>query len=543
MTANLDEITIADSDVLEGVKQSEGFIAGWLRPWASGLVRRDAQLYAYSPRQPILRGSPQTLHAFLAVWSGPRWACPRQVYVNGHPTELVWQPGPVNTVVSVLETHPWHRFENTIAARFPIAWQYLSLYPARVRSQCSPHSADEWPDFVPWRQVVHSMIRRRFVEASVPKPRQTDHHLHQSCRATDVDGAIAFMLRSINRDPTSPFNGLCYGCYDLNAASYRLASWVWTSAIVIQALLEAGHEGPRAEALALGNAILRFQVRHGANAGAYMVRHDPARDVPQGYTVWLAPNDAALLAGYGLLPLYQSTNDRRYWKSAVDVAAWIVTQGVKNGQLRVGYRCERGRWDDSWLYVDAGFTPVLFARLFELERDPQWASACTQIMDDLLRRLYAGGGRLCSSWVWPGRRTRALFTRGYAWFIDGLIHAYACSGDARYKRIAAECIKYLLQHQTDKGAWYYLMDKPESGYCNKATPAIAWQLLNYYERIAADHALILAARRALDWCGRAQYRGPIPLLRAPSSAGALREQSLGPETLPLLFPMPVRSRY
>jgi uncharacterized protein YyaL (SSP411 family) len=276
---------------------------------------------------------------------------------------------------------------------------------------------------------------------------------------------------------------------------------------VIAALLTHQNTEFTTKAAQLGKQLLKFQLRKGPQAGAFMVRHDPMGDVPRGFAAWLAPNDGAILGAYGLLSLFEATKEPKYWQAAVDVADWIMREGFVRGRLRVGFRLETGKWVRSWLYLDAGFTPVLYSKLYQVEPRPEWQQACQSIMDDLIDRLYAGQGRFLSAWERPIIRHKALFARGHGWVLDGLIETYLCTRQQRYLQLATECARFVCKYQNESGSWYYRMDKPESGECNKGTPVLAYHLLRLHS-LTEESAFRHAARCALEWCKRKQYLGP-----------------------------------
>lgn len=470
-------------DILAGAPSSERSFMRRLRIWLSGLLRGDMfPFWGWSYILPILPISPSQVDGFTLRWKDDSSSPPDVLYINGKLCQPDWLRGEEQT--AFIHATTWQQHENVLAAKAPMDWKRLSIQP--IFSTASVNASE----------LQESVIDK------LPSQNDSSDDLPAS-----IQRALVFIRNSINADPFSEFSGLCYGCYDLTNEGFRLSSWVWTNGIVISALLEA-LSGDDSVTLAtkIGKAALRFQVKTGKHAGALMVRRDPVTDVPQGFAEWLAPNDAALFAGYGLLPLYDATRDSQFWEASVGVANWILREGMKDGRLRVGFRLEQNRWVDSWLYIDAGFTPVLFARLYSMDQKSVWKQACEWIMDDLLARLYAGNGELYSAWLWPGRVRQSHFARGYAWFLDGLLHAYRCTGRSEYLDVAKACADTLLSHQHSSGAWRYLLNRSETGFCNKGTPAIAWQLLQLY-RHTDDERLIRSARRALDWCAANQYLG------------------------------------
>lgn len=479
-----EDIMLLD-DILVSTPSANNDIRSRFRAWLASFLRmRPIPFWGWSYILPVLQVDVAQLEGFLFSWTDTANLPPLSFFINGEYVELQWNASEKRT--ALIPKGLWHRYENIIATKAPINWSKLKIQPVISQS---------WAD-----QGLVDSQERDHLNASCVYPYVPGHP------EVAIERAIEFMVNSVNSDFFSGFQGLCYGCYDLTSEGFRLSSWVWTNGIVISALTKTRRDDLISLAAAIADSCLRFQIETGHNTGALMIRHDPVSDVPQGYAQWLAPNDAALFGGYGLLSLFSATNDTCYLDAAVGIADWITRVGIKNGKLRVGYRLEQKRWDDSWLYVDAGFTPVLFSRLYAIEPRSEWKQASALIMDDLLGRLYGGNGRLFSAWLWPGRKGRHLFARGYAWFLDGLIHAHRCTGSNVYLQVAVECAEVLQKYQCTNGAWNYLLDKSETGFCNKGTPAIAWQLLNLYQ-ITSQDELRDSARCALDWCADNQYFG------------------------------------
>lgn len=488
-----------------GVQRSG--IRSWFFLWLASVVR--GNYWSFPAWSTISLGNSAIRKAtvgFSLVWNGNSFFRPGTICVNGHFVRVRWQR--LNERVSVSNVIPrsvWYAHENTLAAGYFTDWSKLSILPVR---EADEHHKEE---VLLESRISNTKERSVFRIDQVVVNGDSDFGKRDQVQINGATGfldatPIGFMLRSINSDPCTPFRDLCYGCYDLTNQVYRLASWIWTNSIIIASMLEDERETSSSFAQQLGKVILPGRIVDGANIGAFMVRHDPVHDVSQGFAEWLAPNDAALLGGYGFIPLYRATGDVNYLNAAIGIAEWIIREGMRRGRLRVGYRLEQGRWDDSWLYLDAGFTPVLFARLYEVEQRPEWKQVCELIMDDLLRRLYGGNGRLFSAWLWPGRKGKAYFARGYAWFLDGLLHAYRCTGRSDYLEIARRCAQLLMSSQHSNGAWHYLLDRPNTGFCNKGTPAIALQLLRLYQ-LTQEEELKFGARQALDWCKENQYSG------------------------------------
>jgi len=271
--------------------------------------------------------------------------------------------------------------------------------------------------------------------------------------------ALKFLQRCKNKDKNSPFMGLYFGCYDLDIKSFRLQSWVWTSAAVIWSLLLYSQKNNSPffyESVQAGLRLIDFQEKEGKNRGAFMCRWDTTCDHPTGFTKWLAPNDSAFIGAYALLPLYRYTNDKRFLNASLILADWIIKKGMKaNGQLKVGFRKEKKK---------------LFYNM----------------------------------WFSYGRRGRLIFSRGQAWAMDGLISSYLLLNEEYLLELCEECAKTMINFQTKEGGWYYLADCPETGFCNKGTPILAYHLIRL-SKLTGNIIYREAAERAVAWCEKNQY--------------------------------------
>jgi lantibiotic modifying enzyme len=247
-------------------------------------------------------------------------------------------------------------------------------------------------------------------------------------------------------------------------------------------------------------------VRDGEESGGFMVRWDYWEDSPIGVVPWLAPNDSAFIGSYALLPIYKETANEVYLKSAIEIGEWIIRRGIdSNGRIYPGFRLDKKTWERDWLYVDAGFTMTIFYVLWKVTHDEKWKHYLRLITEDFIRRFYSPQGYFYSRWESPNFRAKNIFTRGQAWALDGMIAAYLGLNNSRYLEIALHCSKFLIDRQNQDGSWNYQCNR-FTGPCNKATPILAYHFLRLY-KICGDKTLKQAARHALDWCEKNQYRG------------------------------------
>jgi len=348
-----------------------------------------------------------------------------------------------------------------------------------------------------------------------------------------MDKSIAtswlFICRSYNRHIGSRFNGFFYACYDESKRSHRLASWIWCSAAVIRALIMQYQLDKNAAWLSLaqetGDKFVQAWRRHRNGVGGLVVRWDVSETSPSGIIPWRAPNDMAFICGYGLLPLYRATGKQEFLDVSREMAIWIIESGMKNdGQLIAGYRDDLGVWDSSWLYVDAGYTATMFQELYELDHHALWLSALRKFMSWYISSFWVDRGYF--RWIWPNRFwRRAIFTRGQAWALDGLLATYKATKEKQYLELAQTCADYLIGQQQSDGSWPYIMNRPDTGPCNKGIPILAFHLLRLYH-LSGKKRYMKASQLALAWCEKNQFlANPISMLyggiAGRSSEGAI----------------------
>lgn len=317
--------------------------------------------------------------------------------------------------------------------------------------------------------------------------------------------ACAFLVNAAAASARTPFPNTVLTCYDLTNGSYRLLSWRWTTGVAIRALLVARENGWIDEwgascAQSLSDGLLGSMITAGEHAGAFMARWDVGRDTAEGIVPWLAPNDVAFAAAHGLVALYKSTRERRYFDAAMLTGRWLLDEcWAAENRFRVGFRQDTNRWVDDWYYVDGGIATELFKELWRLTGDPRWAEGMRRFMVDFMSRMYLGDGLFRKTWVKSGRRSERTFTRGYAWALDALLNAWECLADRVYLSRAQEVARVLRHYQQEDGSWPYELGRRRSGACNKATPIIGYHLARLAQHDAArDHEQCAAA--AAEWC-------------------------------------------
>jgi rhamnogalacturonyl hydrolase YesR len=290
--------------------------------------------------------------------------------------------------------------------------------------------------------------------------------------------------------------------WDPQQECVRLWSWYWTTGIVYEALSRLVADGlVDLDLRPLEEGMLARQILTGDDTrGSYFVRWDPDRTTPSGVRAWHAPNDAAYIGLHGLLVAHQRTGDAIWLERAELLAKWIAGPGMRGTRLRVGWDANRTKWDDSWHYIDAAWTPAFFCGLADRTERKQYRELAVNLAHDTIDRFATDGPFYLKIWRANGRHTRTIFSRGMAWVLEGWIPLLQ-NGEEWLRPRIRELATGLLAEQRPDGAWPYLIDRPESGPCAKGTPAIAFHL-NRLKPLLPEMADVLEASvsRALAWC-------------------------------------------
>jgi rhamnogalacturonyl hydrolase YesR len=324
---------------------------------------------------------------------------------------------------------------------------------------------------------------------------------HSPLSDRHLDASVGFLLRSLSRDPFG-IGVSSLTAWDQRESCVRLWSWYWTTAIVYEALAGLVDAGELAiELRDLEDGFLGRQVTEaGETRGGYFVRWDPDRNSQGGVKAWYAPNDAAFIGLHGLLAAHRRTGQGVWLDRAILLADWIRERGMLNGRLRVGWNAVDSRWDDSWHYIDGAWTPAFFLELATRSGDARYAECAEVLVRDTIDRFATDGPFYLKIWRASGRHTRTVFTRGMAWVLEGWLPMVAAGHDWLLPRVR-ELVRGLLDHQRPDGSWPYLLDRPDSGPCNKGTPAIAFHLQRARAMLPElDDRIGAAVALALSWC-------------------------------------------
>ena len=316
-----------------------------------------------------------------------------------------------------------------------------------------------------------------------------------------VEAALGFLERSQVRG--GRFAGSFFGAWDADWKSYRLPSWVWTSGIVLEALVSEGRTLPVS---AFMDYLERSRLESIGQGTSYIIRWDLMRDAPDGVTPWVAPNDLAHLAAHGFLSPSLRDHRPEGYELGVAVGDWIVTNCIgADGQLAQGYRLDLQKWERSWLYVDAAYVTELLIALYLETGDDKYLESSRCFLSWFLPRFVSTEGSVAKGWAAKGPLPSTKYLRGYAWVIAGMLAHAAVEPEMDGIAEALKLVlRRVLESQLDNGSWLYSDGEPATGECAKTTAAMAYYLLESHKaRTVIGENLyqqcLGSARRALDW--------------------------------------------
>ncbi len=341
---------------------------------------------------------------------------------------------------------------------------------------------------------------------------------------------IEFLLRCRNVNPRSPTFGGLYLFYDLDARTFRRSDWVWTWGPAIRFLIDAskvpevarryGEEKLLAVAREIGDASLRFFVEDPESPadGLLITRFDPTVRYPHGYSGFAGPADAFFLAGWGYLPLFEATGDRRFLDASVRLVNQTERLLAQDPVIEQDFVFGSGKWKN-WTMDESGFGMEAFAEVFRVTQDPAYRELGRRYLASLTSVLARGDGLWDRTWhrkdptreddSWPIEGPDGIpirvptnaNTRGLSWAMMGLLAADRLLPGEGHLDQANRMAKHLMDAQHPDGHWNFLYDRPESevGISEKGTAIFSALFYRLYQKTRhAEH--LETARKALYWC-------------------------------------------
>lgn len=344
--------------------------------------------------------------------------------------------------------------------------------------------------------------------------------------ATALDLTLHYILASINSTPNSPFQGGLYLHYDVAADTYRNGTWPWCWGPAIKLLLDAAalsdgsHTFSADELITAAHGIGECSLRMAIDNpnvlcdGFSTTRYTPRTNNPPGtidgfQELVNTGSDGGFLAGWGWIPLFEATGDKRFLDACETYIAKMTT--VLNAfplppqEWLPGIR----NWT-SFTIDESGFGTEGIAALYHATGRDDLVDLCRVYIDQHIALFERPDGFWQRQYNFTDGTVdeTEFMTRGMAWAMEGLIAAHQCTRDEAYLQKAIRMADAMITHQRDDGAWSFRFKGPQpaGGDADKGTAM--WCVLLYRLHAAAGEAKHLAAaRKALTWLKNAQYRG------------------------------------
>ena len=369
----------------------------------------------------------------------------------------------------------------------------------------------------------------RFTPKSTVAPsseRGSESPLSKESLEQSLVDSVNYLLRSQNRNPSSPTFGGLHLFYDLDARTYRSSYWIWGGGPAVSALLEAEkipavsahfpahHLTQTADEIGRSSLALRIMEPSDPAYGIPISRWRRAIELPFGFEQCAAPSDANFLSGWAWIPLYRATGNPEYLHAAERLAASTAHLMQDYELVPQDYYVDRHEWSEHTI-DESGFGVEGLKALYECTGDKRYQKQADDYMKQHLAKLARTDGLWERGW---NRRTGVMptirMTRGLGWAMEGLLAAHEAVPEAGYLAHAKRMADQMAKWQRSDGSWVFVADQPveRNGISEKGTAL--WSLLYYRLYHATSDANYLAiARRALSWCVANQYRGADPEAR------------------------------
>ena len=364
-------------------------------------------------------------------------------------------------------------------------------------------------------QAVTGVAPRSHEVTLGPSPWENASELAESAQAVG-----RHLLSMQVRREGSFFDGGFNLVYDPVHRAHRMAHWIWAWGPAINLLLKlestdaakaAGlNQAFHDAALAAGKRSLMFGVtdpQHPA-FGVSTVRWEPSRATPLGMAEYISTADSLFLAGWGWMSLHAATGESVYLKRTQTLVAAADRLMKQYPVIPQDWIVERERWTPHTL-DESVFGMIAFRRLAEATGSHETVELGRRYIESHLKHMGRAGGLLTRAWLRDeDKEIWDPDIKGHAWVMEGYLDAHRLSGDAKYLELARSLAAKVMSCQAKDGSWTFLFKQPEAGDAIDDKGTAIWAYL-FYELYKSTHetAHLAAARQALAWCWRHQYRG------------------------------------
>lgn len=374
-----------------------------------------------------------------------------------------------------------------------------------------------------------------------PKPLNADRNadISKPELIRSLKETVRYILSCQNKNPLSPTYGGLFLFYDLDSKSYRRSDWIWTYGPAIQVLLKAakipeladefGYEHLIESAKLIGEASLRFQFlkKDHPGYGLVMVRNSPKMIYTEGFTGYLSPADSLFLAGWGWMPLYEATADKRFLDASVLLNEQVGRILFYDDVIKQDFILKPEKWKN-WTLDESGFGVEAFAEVYKITRDDRHKNIGKLYIDGLIDKLQRPNGLWYRKWYFnrddhfsevkkpnypkgkPVLVKGTPITRGQGWAMIGLLASHRMMPQENvYLNKAKNMAQNIIDFQRPDGSWSFRLEDQSNTeeISEKGTPLWSMLLYQLYE-FTNDAKHLEAAQKALKWCMKNQYSGP-----------------------------------
>jgi hypothetical protein len=330
--------------------------------------------------------------------------------------------------------------------------------------------------------------------------------------------ATKYILGCQNTNPDSETYGGEFLLYDLSAKTRLRPDWCWAWGASARMLLNAStikgvdagvsaHQLLR-RAVDLGHATLRQQILDPSHPAYGVLR--TSRSVAS--TV-----DTLFLVGWGWMPLYKATGDRRYLEAGEKVAdaAKRLMDEYEDIMIPQSFNLKKKTWADMMSFESSMGLPGL-AALYQVTGKETYRETMIRLADLLIKAFEQEDGL----WrVFFQEKTRQAspvnyWTKALGYCVDGLIEAHQAAPDRGYLQKAIRITEHVMNAQASDGSWTVRFDRSAEyvGICDKSTALWAGLMIRLY-KMTGEKAYLSAGTQSIEWCMDHQYFGDDPVAR------------------------------
>lgn len=332
-----------------------------------------------------------------------------------------------------------------------------------------------------------------------------------------LNASLDFIFNSVNNKQDSPTADGLFFLYDFDSKTFRTTHWVWTWGISMNLLIEASKikkglkytpEQLIALAEKIGNRSLDFQIndKNSPADGIVVVREGLVKS-ENYYRSSASPADALFLAGWGWMPLYEITGDKKYLDASKKLA--LATEKVVEEFVipPQDYYTGEKRWAGHGIN-ESGFGTQGLSELYRVTKDEYYLDLTKKYMKQHLDIYQEENGLWNRLYMFETKKVIPVdfWARGMGWGMMGLMACDNIMPNDVYISWAKKMGDQLIKYQNEDGSWNHKMNSSseEFGKCEKSTSL--WGMLFYQlYAVTKDKDHLNAARKALNWCMENQY--------------------------------------